>query len=76
MQPGAARGNVETKKKKTAAVVSLDERKHFEIQQETGTGNVHWLWDAGIHCIRSLLKKKEKTETEIQQLVGFVLAQG
>lgn len=64
------------KTQKTAAVVSLDECKHFEIQQETGTGNVHWLWDAGIHRIHSRLKKKEKKETEIQQLVGFVLAQG
>lgn len=75
MQPGAARGNVDAEEK-PAAVVSLDERKHFEIQQETGTGNVHWLWDAGIHRIRSLLKKKEKKDREIQQLVGFVLAQG
>lgn len=43
-----------------AAVVSLDDLSHFDIQQETGTGNVHWLGDAGIHLIRSLLNKPEQ----------------
>lgn len=44
-----------------AAAVSLDESlQHFDIQQETGTGNVHWLGDAGIHLMRSLPNKPEQ----------------
>lgn len=44
-----------------AAAVSLDESlQHFDIQEETGTGNVHWLGDAGIHLTHPPPNKPEQ----------------